>query len=311
MQVNDRIGRRLKLRDLNIFLTVAKQRSMSKAATELAISQPAISRAIADMEHSLGVRLLDRSPQGVEPTQYGRALVKCGIAVFNELKQGINEIGFLADPTAGELRIGCPDALAAGMVQVVIDRLLRKHPRMRFHIETTALFRELRERNVELVINRMPGLVAEEDFDAEILYQDSAVIVAGTNSPWARRRKVQLADLVNESWVMPKSDSPLWPSLIKAFHASGLKSPSATVTVSSFHVRINLLATGRFLSVRPGSTLRFQGNAPLLTALPIELPPNQEPVAIITLKNRTLSPVARLFIEHTREVAKPLAKGKW
>ena len=311
MEWDDPTARRLNTRELRIFLAVAHSRSMAKAAKTVGTSQPAISKAIADMEHSLGVRLLDRSPQGVEPTQYGRALIKCGIAVFNELNQGINEIGFLADPTAGELRIGCPDAFAAGMVQVVIDRLLRKHPRITFHIETTALYRELRERNVELVINRMPGLVAEEDFDAEVLYEDSVVIVAGANSPWARRRKVQLADLVNESWVMPKSDSPLWPSLIKAFHASGLKPPRAAVTVSSFHVRISLLATGRFLSIRPGSTLRFQGKAPLLKALPVELPTNQEPVAIITLKNRTLSPVARLFIEHAREVAKPLAKSKW
>jgi len=96
-----------------------------------------------------------------------------------------------------------------------------------------------------------------------------------------------------------------------AFHASGLKPPRAAVTVSSFHVRISLLSTGRFLSVRPGTTLRFQGRAPLLKALPVELPMNQEAVAIMTLKNRTLSPVARLFIEHTREVARPLAMRKW
>jgi DNA-binding transcriptional LysR family regulator len=193
------------------------------------------------------------------------------------------------------------------MVQVVIDRLLRKHPRMTFHIETTSLDRELRERNVELVVNRVPKSAAGEEFDAEILHHDTIVVVAGVNSPWARRRKVLLADLVNESWVMPKSDSPLWPPLIKAFQASGLKPPRATVTVSSFHVRISLLATGRFLSVRPGSTLRFQGKPPLLRALPVELPTDQEPVAIMTLKNRTLSPVARLFIEHTRAVAKEIA----
>ncbi len=311
MEWDDLRARRLGTRELRIFLAVAHSRSMAKAAKTLGTSQPAISKAVADMEYALGVRLLDRSPQGVEPTQYGRALVRCGIAVFNELNQGINEIGFLVDPTAGELRIGCPDALAAGMVQVVIDRLLRKHPRITLHIETTSLYRELRERNIELVINRMPGPAAEEDFDAEILYHDSVVIVAAANSPWALRRKVQLADLVNESWVMPKSDSPLWPALIEAFHASGLKPPRAAVTVSSFHVRISFLATGRFLSVRPGSTLRFQGGAPLLKALPVELPSNQEPVAILTLKNRTLSPVARLFIDHAREVAKPLAKRKW
>lgn len=107
MQANDRIGRRLKLRDLNIFLAVARQRSMSRAATELAISQPAVSRAIADIEYTLGVPLLDRNPHGVEPTLYGRSLMKRGNVVFDELRQSVKEIEFLADPTAGEIRIGC------------------------------------------------------------------------------------------------------------------------------------------------------------------------------------------------------------
>src|SRR4051794_22730743 len=87
MHVNDRVGRRLKLRDLNIFVAVVKERSMSKAAAALAISQPAVSRAIADMEYALGVPLLDRNPHGVEPTINGRSLVKRSIVVFDELRQ--------------------------------------------------------------------------------------------------------------------------------------------------------------------------------------------------------------------------------
>src|SRR3954466_3989748 len=95
--------RKLKLRQLEILLAVAQAGSMAKAAKQLAISQPAVSRAIADMEHTLGVPLVDRGPQGVEPTQYGRALLKRGTAVFDELKQGVRDIEFLSDPTAGEL----------------------------------------------------------------------------------------------------------------------------------------------------------------------------------------------------------------
>src|SRR5262245_45607871 len=180
-----------------MFLAVALSGSMAKAAKTLATSQPAISKAIADMEHNLGVRLLDRSPQGVEPTQYGRALIKCGIAVFNEIKEGIDAIGFLADPTVGELRIRCPDPVAAGFVRAVIAVMLQKYPRITFYIETDSPIQHLRERNVELAINRLPESIAGEDFNAEILYQDAIVIVSGTNSPWARRRKVQLAELVD------------------------------------------------------------------------------------------------------------------
>jgi DNA-binding transcriptional LysR family regulator len=101
MHWDHRVGRRLKLRDLHILLAVAQAGSMAKAATRLAISQPAISRAIADMEHTLKVLLFDRSPQGIEPTQFGRALLKRGVAVFDELKQGVQDIEFLSNPESG------------------------------------------------------------------------------------------------------------------------------------------------------------------------------------------------------------------
>src|SRR3979490_714863 len=76
------IGRRLRLRDLHVFFTVVQRGSMAKAAQQLKVTQPAVSRVIADLEHTLGVRLLDRGAQGVVPTIYGRALLKRGTTVF-------------------------------------------------------------------------------------------------------------------------------------------------------------------------------------------------------------------------------------
>jgi DNA-binding transcriptional LysR family regulator len=106
VQWSDRIGRRVKLRDLHILLAVAQSGSMARAADGLAVSQPVISKTIADLEHALGVRLLDRTSQGVEPTAFGRAFVDCGIAVFDELRRGVQAMEFLSDPTFGEVRIG-------------------------------------------------------------------------------------------------------------------------------------------------------------------------------------------------------------
>src|SRR5215467_4034956 len=102
------IGRRLRLRDLHVFFTVAQRGSMAKAAAQLGVSTPTVSEVIADLEHGLGVRLLDRSPKGVEPTRYGEALLKRTLTVFDELKQSIKDIEYLADPTAGEIRIASP-----------------------------------------------------------------------------------------------------------------------------------------------------------------------------------------------------------
>jgi DNA-binding transcriptional LysR family regulator len=134
MQWADRIGRRIKLRDLHILMTVVERGSMSKAAEQLAISQPVVSKSVADLEHALGVPLLDRSPQGVAPTVYGRAIIGSGVAVFDDLRKGVDQIAFLADPTAGEVRIGCSEVMAAGLLPAVIDRLSRQFPRLVFNV---------------------------------------------------------------------------------------------------------------------------------------------------------------------------------
>src|SRR6516165_12331235 len=116
MERTERIERRLKLHDLRVLMSVVDGGSMSKAAERLATSQPAVSRAIADLEYSLGVRLLDRGPHGIVPTPYGRALIRRTVAAFDELRQGVKDIEFLADPTAGEVRIATHIAVAAGFL---------------------------------------------------------------------------------------------------------------------------------------------------------------------------------------------------
>ena len=145
-----RIGRRVTLRDLHVLLEVTQRGSMAKAAAHLAVSQPAISKAIADLERAVGVRLLDRGPGGIEPTAFGRVLVGRALAVFDELRQGINELEFLADPTAGEVRIGCPESIAAGLLPAVVEHFTRQYPRMVLRVAqaqtVTAEYSELRER---------------------------------------------------------------------------------------------------------------------------------------------------------------------
>jgi DNA-binding transcriptional LysR family regulator len=188
MEWADRIGRRLKLRDLHLLMTVVQRGSMAKAATELAVSQPAVSKAIADMEHTLGLRLLDRGRNGIEPTAYGRALVKRGLTIFDELKQGIEELEFLADASVGSLRIGSTESIAAGMLPAIIERFWREHPGVRLDVAqaviSTLHYRELRERSIDLLIGRIPTPFAEDDLEADVVYDDQVVVVAGRKSKW-------------------------------------------------------------------------------------------------------------------------------
>jgi DNA-binding transcriptional LysR family regulator len=146
MQASDRIGRRLRLHDLHVLMAVVKAGSMSKAAVVLNTTLPNISRSIANLEHAVGVRLLDRSRQGVELTDYGRVLLEGGAAAFDELRKAVSNIEFLVDPTAGEMRLGCTPLLAATFVSAVVDRLSRLFPRIVFHLvtkDTEALHQEI------------------------------------------------------------------------------------------------------------------------------------------------------------------------
>jgi DNA-binding transcriptional LysR family regulator len=313
MQLSDRIGSRMKLQDLHVLMTVVQAGSMGKAAQRLNTTQPNVSRSIAELERTLGVRLLDRHRQGIEPTEYGRALLDCGVAVFDDLRQGVKKIKSLADPTAGEVRIGSTAFLAASFVSAVVDRLTRRYPRIVFHFVTgymETLQAELNARNVDLLILRSAGPLADERLDFEFLFDDSYVVVVGAQNQWVGRRRIEIADLVDEAWVLPPPESVIGAVVREAFSNSGRDYPRVTVLTDSPHMRISLLATGRFVTMFPASALRFLTRRSELKILPVELPTARRPNGIVTLKNRALSPVAKLFIDCAREVAKPLLKRK-
>ena len=306
-----RIGRRLRLRDLHILLTVVQQSSMAKAARQLTVSQSAISKAIADLEYTLGVRLLDRSPRGVEPTVYGSALVKRGLAAFDELRQGVGEIEFISDASVGEVRVGCPESMAATLLPPVIRQLSVRYPGISVQVAqinpVTLDIRELRERNVDLMIGRMAPAFAEEDLHAEILVEERLVVVAGAQSRWARRRKIELSELLDAKWIHFPPGEPPRVLVDKAFVARGLKPPRAAVATFSIYLRDMLLPSGDYVTVIPASMVRvFNAKSHAVKILPIDLGIQTRPVAVFTLKNRTLSSAAELFIKCVRATAKSI-----
>jgi len=127
---DDQIGRRLRLRDLRVLFAVVQSGSLAKAAVELRVSQPAVSQVVSNLERALGVRLVDRNSRGVEPTLYARALLARGRAAFDELRQGIRDIEFLANPTAGELTLGYPESLTATVLPKMVERFFEKYRRV-------------------------------------------------------------------------------------------------------------------------------------------------------------------------------------
>jgi DNA-binding transcriptional LysR family regulator len=308
---HDRIGRRLTLRSLHTLVTVVRRRSMAKAAAELAITQPAVSRMVADMEHTLGVRLLDRKPQGVEPTLYGEALLKWGDTVFEDLRHAVREIQSLADPCAGDIWIGGNSPMVEGLLPAAIDLHSRQYPRIVFHVTQVTVpaqsFAELRARKLDLFVGRLPQRHMDSDLNAEILFEEPLLVMAGVNNRWGKRRRVELADLMDEPWVLPQPESAVGSVIAEAFRASGLDLPQQGVICSGLQFTYAMVATGRYLGMFPRSLFHFGGKRFAIEALPLDLPIKPRPVAVVTLKNRTTSPAVERFIDSLRTVAEPVA----
>lgn len=195
------IGRRLRFRDLHVLFSVVQCGSMAKAAALMGVSQPSVSEVITGLEHTLGVRLLDRSPQGVEPTIYANALLKRSRVAFDELKQGIRDIEYLSDPTVGELRIGCPESISSSILPAIVQRSCDQYPNVLPIVDvgpTDTMIRSLVVRELDLVLARGRELLADESvtdrLDIEILFHDHLVVATGVQSQLAQRRKVDLAE---------------------------------------------------------------------------------------------------------------------
>jgi DNA-binding transcriptional LysR family regulator len=304
---DSRIGRRLTLRDLHILSSVVRWGSMAKAAAHLATTQSVVSDAIANLEGALGVRLLDRSAKGVEPTVYATTLLKRTDVVFDELRAGVKDIEALAESTAGEVRLACPEFLAGGLIPDAIDGFARRYPDIVCRVAdadaTTLEFRQLQDRSVDLMVARIPASFADDDLTVDILFDDPHVIVAGAKSPWANRRHLSLADLAGEKWIVPAS-LIVRDIMTEVFEAQNLKVPDGRIVTSFVLMRNHLLATGRYLTVLPASVLQYNARQWGLCALPIELRTRPRPIAILMLKNRSVSPAVRLFVEHLRATAK-------
>jgi DNA-binding transcriptional LysR family regulator len=307
----NQIGRRLRFRDMHVFFTVVRHGSMAKAAVELGVAPPTVSEVIADLERALGVRLLERGPKGAEPTLYGRALLKRGMAAFDELKQGIRDIEFLSDPAVGEVHIGCDESIAAATLPRIAECFAQEYPGVVLNVEDIDLRNyppNVRELGFDLVLTRLQGPGEEtdpfNDLNVEVLFEDKLVVAVGAHSRWAHRRKMDIADLGDAPWILSGPNRWNYRVVAEAFRIRGAHMPKACLKTLSVHLRANLLTSGNFITTFPESVVDFYAHRFGLKVLPVALPRHPWPVVVLTLKNRTLSPVVTAFINCARAVTK-------
>ena len=307
---DSRIGRRIRLHDLHAFATVVQLGSISKAAVKLGVTQSAISQMIADLEATLRARLLDRSTRGVASTLFGDVLLHRSRAALDELRHGVEEISFLSDQTTGEVRVGCPESISSAVMPPIANQFFRQHPHAALNVEHVNLgqLSFLLDRKIDLVIARgnrdFGGQEIPDEVDVRTLFEDELVVAVGPHNRWFNRRKIELADLVHERWILTEPGVFNHLLVTEAFAAHGLEVPNISMRTLSVHMRIQLIATGDFITTLPRSVLRLYAQHLSLKALPVDFPARPWPVSIITLKHRLLSPIVHRFIQCADDVAK-------
>jgi DNA-binding transcriptional LysR family regulator len=312
MKWDNRIGRRLRLKDLHTLQTVAEVGSMAKASEHLALSQPAISKAVSDMEHILGASLLDRSARGVALTEAGRLLVERTRVVFDEISQGVSDIERLSDPTRGIIKIGTTDPVTS-FVSEIISRLASKYPRVGYDvmvIDLDTLIGELRQRTRDVVVTRWAAPPVADDLAVQPLFKSPLAVVAAQGHPLLRRKRLSLADVMDERWTLSPPDSFLGRIVVDLFRRRKLPLPPAVVTTISIHMRLDLLASGGFLTILPAQMLRSPAQRAWLRALDVDLRDTLQPIAAITLKKRRAGGAVKLFEQACLETCKTMASAQ-
>jgi DNA-binding transcriptional LysR family regulator len=294
----DRICQRIKLQHLRIFEAIARTGSMARAARRLSTSHSVMSKVVYELEGILGVRLLDRTPVGVELTPYGIAFLKHIDAVLDDVKIGVGEVKSLSDPTFGNLVIGTSEP-QSGITIRAIAMLSRKWKSAQFTVIVgtgMSLFaKDLRDRRIEVAIAPIPEPL-DDDFQSKVLYTNRMYVVASAKSRWARLRKMELASLVNERWCAPISQYPVSERFQSAFKKMGLPTPKITMSCSDNHLCHALIADGDLIGITSNGYDSFYPND-RLKILPVEFPATNVQVGAMFLRNRTITTLGQRFID--------------
>jgi DNA-binding transcriptional LysR family regulator len=308
MDTLELVLRRVTLRELRLLQAVARSGSILKAASEIGLTQPALSKSIRELEATFGVRLFDRNNRGVSVTPQGEILLRRATGVFEELRQAVDELQSLADAARGELRLGGTPAVCAGLLPHAIGAVRSNRPGFRFHVaelDSGKLASEVAGRSVDFGIGREHVEGSGGDLTFERLFDDHLFIVAGAQHPLASRRSVSLEETGLHPWVLPSANGAVTAQLEAQFRLQGLSLPDSAVTTMSMLVRSELVATHSFLTVMYGSILRF-GNFPAsFRVLPIDLP-SGIPVGMFRVRGRTLAPSTEEFMQTLRDVIRPM-----
>lgn len=297
--------RDLKLRELRIALRVAQCGGILKAATELNLSQPAVTRTIRELELKLGVALFERTSKGVSLTPYGEVFLNRAAAVFGEIRSVELELQQLKTGTQGIVKVGAMPMAAASVVSQAISDLLRSDPGLEFSVfeaPPVELTRALREREIDFAVGRLPGETGHRDFEHELLMYDTMRIVVREGHPLASVQRPKLQQLSSWSWLLPPPGTPVYELIAAEFRSRGFQPPKVAASTLSLLILQRLAANSDCITLLPDAMVRFGMLHGSLMPLRIKLPNTAGPIGITRLAGRNLMPTSLALVEALRNL---------
>jgi DNA-binding transcriptional LysR family regulator len=291
------------LRQLQTLLVIAECRSISRAAERLHVSQPAVTKSLRELERSLGVALFERSARGLSPTRYGDSLIRHAKSVSAELRHAGEELAALRGAASGRVSIGTAPIGAAKIVPQAVAALLHDQPGLVVNVvEGThnTLLPAVAVGELDLFFGPLGDDGPGEGLVEEVLFYDRLHIVARRNHPLAKRRTLELADLLDQPWVLPPTTVRPRRQLENAFRRQGLEPPTTGVETASPLILRTLLLESDRISVIARQALVVEVELGLIKLLPVDLGATIRPIGIVMRAGATPSPAVAMLIDHLK-----------
>jgi DNA-binding transcriptional LysR family regulator len=297
---------RAKPRQLALVLALAERGTLRRAAADVAVSQPAATKLLADLEDVLGVPLFERHAWGMTPTVYGTALVRHARSVLTDLDEARAEIAALAAGATGKLRVGGVTGAVPRLLAPAIAAMRRAAAGVRVFVlvnSNDVLASSLRQGALDVAIASRPGVLDASDLDISPLADEPLVVVARARHPLARSRRVALASLATLTWIVQPPEGPLREAMETLFARAQLPMPTDLVETVSIVATLALLQQSDAVSLLPLDLARHYEGAALLARLAVTPSPGASSYALMTRTNRPRSPAAEHFIAAIRRIA--------
>lgn len=299
----------MELRDIEYFAVIAEQRHLGRAAELLGLTQPALSKSLRRLESALEVKLVRRTPIGVEVTAEGAALASHVHALRLSLDDVCREVRAVTQGHVANLRIGAAPGMADLLLPSPCAALLHDaHVTIKVTIgHNNVLLPALRNGELDLIVSGIPQRQCQ-DLIQDHLYDDQFAVFASVDHPLAKRRKVKLSDLSEFRWASATPDVLAWQWLRRAFEDRGLPAPRSALEVSSHSLRELVTASSDLLCFNARRTLlNAAQRLPLVEIPALELAWIRR-VGISRRKGAFVSPAARHLIEGITTAAQELAR---